>query len=32
MVAMQTLLISSGYALANWVGVFGSFARGDAAW
>lgn len=29
---MQTLLIASGYALANWVGVFGSFASGSAAW
>ncbi len=32
MVAMQTLLIASGYALSNWVGVFGSFASGNAAW
>lgn len=32
MVAMQTLLIASGYALSNWVGVFGSFAKGNASW
>ncbi|KAJ4522623.1 hypothetical protein HRR83_001113 [Exophiala dermatitidis] len=32
MVAMQTLLIAAGYASANWVGVFGSFAKGNAAW
>ncbi|KAK5213832.1 hypothetical protein LTR99_010373 [Exophiala xenobiotica] len=32
MVAMQTLLIASGYALSNWVGLFGSFASGNASW
>ncbi|CRG91958.1 Facilitated trehalose transporter Tret1 [Talaromyces islandicus] len=31
-VGLQTQLISLGYALANWVGVFGSFAAGNAAW
>ena len=31
-VGLQTQLISTGYASANWVGVFGSFASGNAAW
>ncbi|KAH8693572.1 MFS transporter [Talaromyces proteolyticus] len=31
-VGLQTQLISLGYALANWIGVFGSFAKGNAAW
>ncbi|KAL2411316.1 MFS-type transporter criB [Exophiala dermatitidis] len=31
-VGLQTQLISSGYALSNWIGVFGSFASGNAAW
>lgn len=31
-VGLQTQLISIGYALANWVGVFSSFAAGNAAW
>lgn len=31
-VGLQTQLISTGYALANWIGVFGSFASGNAAW
>jgi len=31
-VGLQTQMISIGYALANWVGVFGSFAAGNAAW
>ncbi|KAF1989064.1 MFS transporter [Aulographum hederae CBS 113979] len=32
LVGLQTQLISSGYALANWIGVFCSFASGDTAW
>jgi sugar porter (SP) family MFS transporter len=31
-VGLQTQLISIGYALSNWIGVFGSFAAGNAAW
>lgn len=31
-VGLQTQLISIGYASSNWVGVFGSFAKGNAAW
>ncbi|EHY53514.1 hypothetical protein HRR83_003719 [Exophiala dermatitidis] len=31
-VGLQTQVISSGYALSNWIGVFGSFASGNAAW
>ncbi|CAM1507952.1 Fc.00g048000.m01.CDS01 [Cosmosporella sp. VM-42] len=32
MVGLQTQLISTGFALANWIGLFGSFAAGNAAW
>lgn len=32
LVGLQTQLISSGYALSNWIGVFGSYAHGNAAW
>lgn len=31
-VGLQTELISIGFALANWIGLFGSFAKGNAAW
>lgn len=31
-VGMQTQLISIGYASSNWMGLFGSFASGNAAW
>ncbi len=31
-VGLQTQLISFGYAASNWVGVFGSFAVGNAKW
>ena len=31
-VGLQTQMISLGYASANWIGVFGSFAAGNAAW
>lgn len=31
-VGLQTQLISLGYALSNWIGVFGSFAKGNAQW
>ena len=31
-VGLQTQLISIGYASANWMGAFGSFAAGNAAW
>ena len=31
-VGLQTQLISIGYASSNWIGVFGSFAKGNAAW
>jgi sugar porter (SP) family MFS transporter len=31
-VGLQTQLISTGYATANWFGVFCSFAAGNAAW
>ena len=32
LVGLQTQLISTGFALANWIGLFGSFAHGNAAW
>ena len=31
-VGLQTQLISIGYASSNWMGAFGSFANGNAAW
>lgn len=31
-VGLQTQMISIGYASSNWIGVFGSFAAGNAAW
>lgn len=31
-VGLQTQLISIGYASSNWIGVFGSFAKGNASW
>jgi sugar porter (SP) family MFS transporter len=31
-VGLQTQLISTGYALSNWIGLFGSFAHGNATW
>lgn len=31
-VGLQTQMISCGYAASNWIGLFGSFAAGNAAW
>ncbi|KPI35193.1 High-affinity glucose transporter [Cyphellophora attinorum] len=31
-VGLQTQMISIGYASSNWMGLFGSYAEGDAAW
>jgi MFS family permease len=31
-VGLQTQMISIGYASSNWMGLFGSYANGDAAW
>ena len=31
-VGLQTQLISFGYATSNWVGLFGSFAKGNGQW